>query len=607
MMYKNVWGNILMKKRVADLIAEILIKNNITDIFSVVGGGAMFLNDAFGHNKNLNVMFNHHEQACSMAAEGYVRATGNMAAVCVTTGPGGTNALTGVLGAFQDNYPMIVISGQVRYETTAESTSLPLRFMGEQEHNIVATVQNMTKYAVLVKKAEDIQYELEKALHIAQDGRKGPCWVDVPLDIQGAIIETDRLRHFVAKKEVLAWDIDKFFSEIKKAKRPVILAGSAIRSNGCVDKFRQLALKLGIPVLSATYNADILPLNHPYYYGNFGVIGGRAGNFIVQNADLIIGMGCRMAFRQIGFNYKAFSPNSRRMIIDIDENELRKPTLRIDVPVYADISRVITDLLSYKKMNAVSNHDWLKYCNMLKEKFPVYLDKFDESTDVNPYFFIKKLHEILRDDSIIVLGNSSIAGHVLQMGIVGEKQRIINNMNCGSMGYDLPAAIGAARGNSAGITLITGDGSIMMNLQELMTIKHYHLPIKIFICNNGGYRAIVRTQKNMFSGRFTGCTPMTGVEMPDFSKIANAFTIPYFKIINHQEVSDTLRKVYASEGAVICEVMQDKEQTIEPRVMSRKLDDGSIISPVIDDLFPFLEREEYATMQYPVNDKVNIK
>ena len=253
------------------------------------------------------------------------------------------------------------------------------------------------------------------------------------------------------------------------------------------------------------------------------------------------------------------------------------------------------------------DNDWLSYCQMLKKKFPVYLEKFNESADVNPYFFIKELHEILPDDAMIVLGNSSIAGHVLQMGIVGERQRIINNMNCGSMGYDLPAAIGAARGNMSVITLITGDGSIMMNLQELMTIKHYRLPIKIFVCNNGGYRAIVRTQQNMFNGRFTGCTSMTGVEMPDFSKVANAFSMPYFKISVHQEVSDTLRKVYAAAGPVICEVMQDKEQTIEPRVMSRKLDDGSIISPVIDDLFPFLERDKYANMQYPGNAKVNIQ
>lgn len=586
-----------MKKRIADIIAEILVEHDITDIFSVVGGGAMFLNDAFGHNEKLNVMFNHHEQACAIAAEGYVRATGKMAAVCVTTGPGGINALNGVLGSFQDNYPMIVISGQVRYETTADSTGLPLRFMGEQEHNIVDTVKPLTKYSVMVKNVKDIRYEVEKAIYIAKEGRKGPCWVDVPLNIQGAIVEENTLRHFEPEISVNDWNKDLFLQEITKAKRPVILTGSAIRSTNYVDKFRQLVFKLGIPVLAATYNADLFTWDHPYYYGNFGVIGGRAGNFIVQNADLVIGMGCRMAYRQIGFNYEAFSPNSRRMIIDVDENELKKPTLRIDVPICADIRMVIDDLLD-TQITATECQDWLNYCDMLRNKFPVYLDKFNNSSNVNPYYFIKNLYKILPDDSVIVLGNSSIAGHVLQMGIQKEKQRVINNMNCGSMGYDLPAAIGAAKALKREVTLITGDGSIMMNLQELMTIKHYNLPIKIFVCNNGGYRAIVRTQQNMFNGRFTGCTPDTGVQIPDFEKIAFAFGLPYTKIKNHDELANGLKDVYSINGAVICEIYQDKDQAIEPRVMSRKLEDGTLVSPVIDDLYPFLDKETYEAMKY---------
>ena len=586
-----------MKKRVADIIAEILVEHSITDIFSVVGGGAMFLNDAFGHNEKLNVMFNHHEQACAIAAEGYVRATGKMAAVCVTTGPGGINALNGVLGSFQDNYPMIVISGQVRYETTADSTGLPLRFMGEQEHNIVDTVKPLTKYSVMVKDVKDIRYEVEKAIYIAKEGRKGPCWVDVPLNIQGTMVEENTLRRFEPEISVNDWNKELFLQEIAKAKRPVILTGSAIRSTNYVDKFRQLAFKLGIPVLAATYNADLFTWDHPYYYGNFGVIGGRAGNFIVQNADLVIGMGCRMAYRQIGFNYEAFSPNSRRMIIDVDENELKKPTLRIDVPICADIRVVIDDLLD-TQITAPECQDWLNYCDMLRNKFPVYLDKFNNSSNVNPYYFIKNLYKILPDDSVIVLGNSSIAGHVLQMGIQKEQQRVINNMNCGSMGYDLPAAIGAAKVLKREVTLITGDGSIMMNLQELMTIKHYNLPIKIFVCNNGGYRAIVRTQQNMFNGRFTGCTPDTGVEIPDFEKIAYAFGLPYAKIKNHDELANGLKDVYSINGAVICEIYQDKDQAIEPRVMSRKLEDGTLVSPVIDDLYPFLDKEIYEAMKY---------
>ena len=588
-----------MKKRVADIIASLLLENNITDIFSVVGGGSMFLNDAFGHQEGLRVMFNHHEQACAMAAEGYVRASGQMAAVCVTTGPGGTNAITGVLGAFQDNYPMLVFSGQVRWPTTAGSTGLPLRFMGEQEHNIVDTVRPLTKYVTLLRDPQQVRYEVEKAIYLARHGRPGPCWIDVPLDVQSALVEEEELSGYHSPQEPEEWDQDRFLAELKRAERPVILTGSAIRTSGCVAAFRELARRMHVPVLAATYNADLFPWDHPDYYGNFGVNGGRAGNFIIQNADLIIGMGCRMAFRQIGFNYEAFSPNSRRMVIDVDPNELKKPTLRIDVPICADIAHVVRSLLQAPEITFEDRCGWLPYCDGLRKRFPVYIEKFDHSTQVNPYRFIQELQKLLPEDSVIILGNSSIAGHVLQMGIVKEKQRIINNMNCGSMGYDLPAAVGAAQALGREVTLVTGDGSIMLNLQELMTVKHYRLPVKIIICSNGGYRAIVRTQQNMFEGRFTGCTAETGVEIPDFSKIAAAFDFPYLRIEDHRQLADGLRQLYHIPGFAICELMQDRDQVIEPRIMSRKLEDGTLVSPVIDDLYPFLDQAEYQAMRFP--------
>lgn len=587
-----------MKKRVVDFIADFLVEKGIEDIFCLVGGGAMFLNDAFGHDERLNVVYNQHEQACSMAAEGYVRASGKVAAVCITTGPGGTNAITGVLGAYQDNYPMLVISGQVRYATTADSTGLPLRFMGEQEHNIVDTVKPLTKYAVMVKNAEDVIYELEKALYLAKQGRKGPCWVDIPLDVQGKEIDSDDIKHFVVEDSKTTWDKECFLEEIAKASRPVILAGSALRSTGYIEKFRELAHKMGIPVVAATYNADLFTNDDEVYYGNFGIIGGRAGNFIVQNADLVIGMGCRMTFRQIGFNYEQFSQDSRRMVIDVDENELKKPTLRIDVPICADIKDVIDDLLEEDNFMFDSKSEWITYCNMLRDKFPIYQEKFNYSNEVNPYYFGKYVVNAIGEDGIIVLGNSTIAAHILQTGIEKEKQRIINNMNCGSMGYDLPAAIGAAVATKDTVTLITGDGSIMLNIQELMTVKHYNLPIKIFISCNGGYRGIVRSQSNMFKGKYIGCTVETGVEMPDFSKIAAAFDIPYIKIYNHDDIKDKLQQIYSMDGFVICEWPQDPEQVIEPRVMNRKLDDGSIVSSNIDDLAPFLDQEVYENMKY---------
>lgn len=589
-----------MKNRIADIVANYIVQQGISHVFSLVGGGAMFLNDAFGHHPDLQVTYTQHEQACSMAAEGYVRACGKMAAVCVTTGPGGTNAITGVLGAFQDNYPMLVISGQVRYPTTVDSTGLSLRFLGEQEHDIVTTVQNLTKYAVMIRKPEEILYELEKATYLALDGRPGPVWVDIPMDIQSMEIEEDSLLHFTAPVRKTSWDQDAFIQEIKKSKRPVILTGSAIRSTTYTEKFRILAKKMGIPVLAPTYNADLFVNQDPVYFGNFGIIGGRAGNLMMQNADLIIGMGCRMAYRQIGFNYEQFSPHSRRMVIDVDENELKKPTLRIDIPICANIKDVISDLLESEfDLDLDSKRQWLDYCCDLRHRYPMYQEKFSVAVphQVNPYFFAHELKKFIPADSVIVLGNSTIAAHILQLGIERPQQRIINNMNLGSMGYDIPAAVGAACAHGDMVTLITGDGSFMLNLQELMTIRHYNLPIKIFISCNGGYCGIVRSQSNMF-GHYTGCTKDTGVEMPNFEKIAFAFDIPFFKVNEQAELNSVFEQIYAVPGPVICEWPQDPGQVIEPRVMNRKSEDGCIVSTDIDDLAPFLSREEYHAMQF---------
>ena len=589
-----------MIKRVADIVAETIVKAGISDVFSLVGGGAMFLNDAFGHCPDLHVTYSQHEQACSMAAEGYVRCCGRMAAVCVTTGPGGTNAITGVLGAFQDNYPMLVISGQVRYPTTVNSTGLPLRFLGEQEHDIVTTVKNLTKYAVMILKPTEILYELEKAIHIAIEGRPGPVWVDIPMDIQSIQVESETLAHYTPLSISKTWNSQAFLEEICNAERPVILTGSAIRSINYTYHFRRLVEKLKIPVLAATYNGDLFTNDHPYYYGNFGIIGGRAGNFIVQNADLIIGMGCRMAYRQIGFNYEEFSQHSRRMIIDVDEAELRKPTLRIDIPIHADLRIVIDDLLNSDiSLRSEILNQWIDYCSYLKDTYPIYQEKFNttRSKQVNPYYFAKALKSKMVDNSVVVLGNSTIAAHVLQLGIELPGQRIINNMNLGSMGYDLPAAIGAATACHDTITLVTGDGSIMLNIQELETIKHYKLPIKIFIGCNDGYRGIVRSQSNMFS-RYVGCTSDTGVEMPDFEKVANAFDLPFLRVSGQEDLHRILDEVYAFDGPAVCVWPQDPEQCIEPRVMNRKSSDGCIVSTSIDDMAPFLSSEEYRSMQY---------
>lgn len=582
-----------MKVKVAEYIAQKLVDNGIKDIFTVVGGGAMHLNDAFGNHNGLRCTYNHHEQACAMAAESYARVDGNMAVACVTTGPGGTNAITGVLCAWQDNIPLLVISGQVRYNTTVESTGLALRQFGEQEHYIVSTVETMTKYAVTVKKADDIRYELEKCIYLAKEGRRGPCWLDIPLDIQGAIIETEELKGFVPeKKNEKNFDKKYFLDVIKKAKKPVIVAGSAIRTANVHDEFMNFINRAEAPVLVANGSNDILPLSNDRYYGNFGMIGGRAGNFIIQNADCILVLGCRMAFKHIGFNYEEFSKKSFKIVVDVDEQELKKDTLRIDMPICMDLKDFFEMLSEDEIKFSGMSKRWKEYCEELRKEFPIYQGKYNTSDSVNPYYFAKALKENMKSDGIIVVGNSCACDCVRQCGVDQEGQRLWGNTNCGTMGYDLPGAIGAAVASKKDVYCVTGDGSIQMNLQELQTIVHNKLPIKIFVHNNEGYFAIVQTHTNFF-GRLSGCTRDSGISFPSFEKLAYAYDIPYYRAENHEELDKVLPEIVNKEGYAICEIISDSSQPIEPKMKSKVLEDGQIVSPKLDDLYPFLDEKVY--------------
>lgn len=592
-----------MKQRVADYVADFLVGKGISDVFTVVGGGSMFLNDALGHHDKLSCIYNHHEQACSMAAEAYYKQKGTMAAVCVTTGPGGTNTITGLLGAYQDSIPMFVVSGQVRYETTVESTGLNLRQFGGQEHQIINTVYNVTKYAEMVRKPEEIRYILEKAYYEAMNGRRGPVWVDIPLGIQSSEIETDELVGYEPEVDMSVSNnlaIECIVEELKKAKRPVIVAGSAIRTVGYVDKFLKLVDKFNVPVTYPLNVPDTIANTHELAMGCFGGVGNRAANFMVQNADLMIVFGCRMAFAHIGFNYKAFSPNSKKITIDIDENEQKKPTMKRDIPIIADVKDIIDGLLEIKIDDLPDYADWRKYCTDLKSAFPIYQEHHKISKDerVNPYYIAKKLLDRMDKDSTVVLGNSSGLDPVLQMGVREQNERIILNCNCGSMGYCLPAGIGAHRASGRRVVVYTGDGCIQMNIQELATIKHNKLPIKIVILNNNGYGGVVATQKNFFGGRLSGCTESSGIGMPDFEKLAYAYGFDYYRINNHEDVEAKLDELFESDNPAICEVMQDFSQGIEPCVSSRKLEDGTIVSTGIDDMAPFLTLEEYNKWQY---------
>lgn len=584
-----------MKQRVADYIADFLVSKGINTVFTVVGGGAMHLNDAFGKHTGLNVIHNHHEQACAMAAEGYARECGKPAAVCVTTGPGGTNAMTGVLGAYQDNVPMIVISGQVRYAVTVESTGLNLRQFGPQEYCIVESVKPMTKYANMVRHSEEIRRELEKAYNIAMSGNKGPVWLDVPLNIQGDIVETDELIPYEVKNghrdcKSIARELIRILQE---AERPLILAGSGIRLANVHEEFTRLAAKLNIPVVAAACVADILPLTDRNYYGNFGVVGGRAGNFLVQNADVILSLGVGFSFLDTSFNCESFSPDSYKIMVSGDMDETKKPNVHIDYPVIADTNDLVQALLLEYDGDLQVNEGWLKYAESLKKEFSLF-DNLIEKETVNPYFLIRRLMNILPDEATVVTGNSSGSAMALHYGISKAGQRLFGNVNCGSMGWDLPAAIGAAIASGDDpVVCLTGDGSIQMNLQELQTVVRYKIPLKILIYSNGGYMGIVRTQTAFFEGRLTGCTPESGLDFPDFQAIAQAYKIPYTKIARAKDLDAGLREFLGIKGYAICELVEDSSQGPALKIGSRKLDDGEMVSAAFDDLSPLLDRNIY--------------
>ena len=616
---------IIMKVKVSDYVSKFLVDNGITHAFTVTGGGAMHLNDSLGHQEGLTCVYNHHEQACAIAAESYARIHNTIAALCVTTGPGGTNAMTGVVGGYLDSIPMLVLSGQVRYDTTARSTGLPLRAMGDQEFDITKSAAAMTKYAEMIVNPLDIRYCLEKALYVATHGRPGPCWLDIPLNVQGGYVETDELRGFNPDEceEILAPHVsddvvDEIIDKIKNAERPVFYAGNGIRISGGYDSFTKVVELLGIPVATCWDSIDAIYDEHPYYVGRGGIMGDRAGNFAVQNSDLVFAVGNRLSIRQVGYSWTTWAREAYVIMNDVDEAELKKPTLHVDMPVWADAKELLEKLLAkLTKMKEAGEFkdtlsgksDWVKRCQDWKAKYPVVLPKhYEDKNHTNVYAFIKELSTRLHENQVTVVGNGSACvvgshGYVIKKG-----QRFIINSAIASMGYDLPAAIGATvaefgdealYGRSLGkdiddVILVTGDGSIQMNIQELQTIIHHKMPIKIFIINNQGYHSIRQTQTNLFNKHFVGIGPQSGdLSFPDMSKLAPAYGYPYFSCDGNEHLGKAIEDTLAVDGPAICEIFVSTEQNFEPKSATKRLPDGTLVSPPLEDLGPFLDRDEF--------------
>lgn len=597
-----------MEIKVSKYISQFLVDHGITDTFMVTGGGAMHLDDAIGHQSGMHCIFNHHEQACAIAAEGYARMTHKIAAVCVTSGPGGTNAITGVMGGWLDSIPMFILSGQVKRETTIWSCAdLNLRQLGDQEFNIIDSVKNMTKYAQMVTNPVEIAYHLEKALYLAMNGRRGPVWLDIPLDVQGARVNTDELIHFDPSQED-PWKIpqvkdsvvDIILKKLHEAKAPLVLAGTGIDVADADEELLQFLNKYQIPVVTAWNANDTVAFDNPYYVGMPGTVGIRSGNFAVQNCDLLISLGCRLNIRMIGYTHFDFAKNAFKVIVDVDPRELMKPTIQADLPVHADIKDFLRKLIDADYKAEEKHRKWLYWCKDLLKKYPAAKSEYKLKADqINPYIFIDKAFDHFDSNDRIICGNGSACVITFQAAKIKQGQRMFTNSGCAAMGYGFPAAIGVAVADNSRRTIcIDGDGSVMMNIQELATVAYNKLNIKLMILNNNGYLSIRQTQTNLFEPPFIGIDAASGICFPDFQKLADAFGVKYFRIEKEATVDEDLETVLTSDGPCICEVVVDPKQNFEPKSSSKVLPDGRIVSPSLDDMKPFLDREEFDKIHF---------
>ena len=595
-----------MLMRVADYIFQTLADYGARHVFLVTGGGAMHLNDAIGRESRLSFICNHHEQASAMAAEGYARVSGSFGVACVTSGPGGINALNGVFGAFTDSIPVVIISGQMKRETLVRTHGLTgrLRQLGDQEVDIVPMAEGITKYAVCVTEPETIRYHLERALYLATSGRPGPVWLDIPIDVQAFQINPDTLPSYDPREDELQFNessirigAENVVKKLLEADRPVLLGGTGVRLAGAIPEFVELAERLQIPVTTA-WTHDLIPSDHPLFCGRQGTIGTRAGNFVVQNSDCLLIVGSRLCIRQLSYNWDSFARDAHTIQVDIDEAELSKPTFRADQPIHADARqflRLVLDILDSNTGPSQEQLKWRAWSCARRKLLPEVLPHHRSAAPgtINQYHFAELLFDASEPGDIFACGDATACITPFQAGEIKPKQRLFSNSGSASMGYDLPAAIGAAIASpESRVICLAGDGSIQMNIQELATIAHHSLNLKVFVLNNGGYLSIRSTQKSFFK-QLVGEGPNSGVTFPDYLAVAQAYGLPAEEL-DLEAPSSHLKVIFSRPGPELIVVELDQNQGFEPKLSSRKLDDGTMITAPLEDMAPFLELDEFS-------------
>ncbi|MCR5126877.1 MAG: thiamine pyrophosphate-binding protein [Lachnospiraceae bacterium] len=583
---------------VSEFIFDYFNKKGVEATFMVTGGQAMYLDDAVGKNKNYSIICHHHEQACTMSAEAYGRIKNKPAIALVTAGPGSVNAMNGVVGAYTDSSPMIVISGQANLSFVQYEEKTNIRQFGIQGINIRSMVEGLVKYFKTIDDVYKVEYYLEEAWVAATTGRPGPVWIDVPLDIQRAEVPKNLVKRKASRNISgnyrLENAVDSMVEHLKKAKRPLLLAGQGVSLSGAREGFEELYEAIQVPVVTARLGIDLIESDNRLYVGRPGNYGERSANFAIQNADLILSLGCRMASSTVGHTPSMFGKNAYKIVVDIDQEELEKPGVSIDEKVRLDCYEVIRELNRRVEKEELPDYkEWVKQCNEWKKNYPVVQPEYRDEKPVNSYYFVDKLSELAPNSANILVDTGSCFHVACQTWKIKKGQQFLTTGGISSMGYWC-AGIGACIANDrADTVVITGDGSLQMNIQEFAPIHHNKLPIKTFVLNNNGYLLIRSTQRNFMEDRFVGEGPNSGVWCPELKKIASAYEIPYIRIENVDEIEEKVKQVFEMKGPVICEVMTPEWQALVPRITSEKMPDGTLVAHEYSDMYPFLSREEY--------------